>query len=223
MTAPPPVRVLIVDDDEIVRAAFSALLETRDDIAVVGTARDGRDAVHVAALRRPDVVLMDVRMPIVDGIAATKVITGTLTPAPRVIVLTTFDLDEYVYDALSAGASGFLHKDVPAATLFEAVRVVARGEALLTPDVTRRLIDEFARVRPPFRPDRLAQLTGREVDVLRLLAAGHSNPEIAAGLYISNETVKTHVSSILAKLEARDRTQAVIAAYEAGLVRPSTG
>lgn len=220
MTAPAPIRVLIVDDDEIVRAGFSALLETRDDIAVVGTARDGRDAVHVAGVRRPDVILMDVRMPVVDGIAATRLITGTLTPAPRVIVLTTFDLDEYVYDALSAGASGFLLKDVPATTLFEAVRVVARGDALLTPDVTRRLIDEFARVRPRFRPDRLAQLTIRELDVLRLLAAGHSNPEIAAVLVISNETVKTHVSSILSKLEARDRTQAVIAAYEAGLVLP---
>ncbi|MCK9903648.1 DNA-binding response regulator [Parafrankia colletiae] len=220
MTAPIPIRVLIADDDEIVRAGFSALLETRDDIAVVGTARDGQDAVRAAGAHRPDVVLMDVRMPVLDGIAATRRITTTLVPVPRVIVLTTFDLDEYVYDALSAGASGFLLKDVPATTLFDAVRVVARGDALLTPDVTRRLIDEFARVRPRVRPERLTQLTAREVDVLRMLAAGHSNPEIAARLYISNETVKTHVSSILAKIDARDRTQAVITAYESGLVRP---
>ncbi|WP_225438848.1 response regulator [Candidatus Frankia nodulisporulans] len=220
MTAPAPIRVLIVDDDEIVRVAFRALLATRDDIMVVGTARDGRDAVRAAGEQRPDVVLMDVRMPVLDGIAATRLLTTTLTPAPRVVVLTTFDLDEYVYDALSAGASGFLLKDVPAVTLFDAVRVVARGDALLTPEVTRRLLDEFARVRPRVRPDRLAQLTARELDVLRLLAVGHANAEIAALLFISNETVKTHVSSILTKLRARDRTQAVIVAYEAGLVRP---
>ncbi|MEX5632727.1 response regulator transcription factor [Parafrankia sp. FMc2] len=220
MTAPAPIRVLIADDDEIVRAGFSALLGTRDDIVVVGTARDGQDAVRAAGAYHPDVVLMDVRMPVLDGIAATRRITTTLVPAPRVIVLTTFDLDEYVYDALSAGASGFLLKDVPATTLFDAVRAVACGDALLTPGVTRRLIDEFARVRPRVRPERLTQLTAREVDVLRMLAAGHSNPEIAARLHISNETVKTHVSSILAKIDARDRTQAVITAYESGLVQP---
>ncbi len=220
MTARTPIRVLIADDDEIVRVAFSALLATRDDITVVGTARDGQDAVRAAGAHRPDVVLMDVRMPILDGIAATRLLTTTVAPAPRVIVLTTFDLDEYVYDALSAGASGFLLKDVAATTLFDAVRVVASGDALLTPAVTRRLIDEFARVRPRVRPGRLAQLTAREIEVLRMLAVGHSNPEIAALLFISNETVKTHVSSILTKLAARDRTQAVIVAYEAGLVRP---
>ncbi|OHV31513.1 MULTISPECIES: response regulator transcription factor [Pseudofrankia] len=220
MTAPAPIRVLVADDDGIVRAGFSALLATRDDIVVVGTARDGQDAIRTAAAHRPDIVLMDVRMPVLDGIAATRAITTTLAPAPRVIVLTTFDLDEYVYDALSAGASGFLLKDVPATTLFDAVRVVARGDALLTPDITRRLIDEFVRVRPRVRPDRLSQLTARETDVLRMLAAGHSNPEIAARLYIANETVKTHVSSILTKLAARDRTQAVIAAYESGLIHP---
>lgn len=218
MTAPPTIRVVIADDQEVVRAGFSALLATRGDITVVGTARDGREAIEVVERHRPDVVLMDVRMPVLDGIAATRLITTPVT-APRVIVLTTFDLDEYVYDALSAGASGFLLKDVPAQTLFDAVRVVARGDALLTPSVTRRLIDEFARVRPRVRTDRLAALTTREVDVLRLLATGCSNPEIAAQLYVSNETVKTHVSNILAKLGARDRTQAVIAAYEAGLVQ----
>jgi DNA-binding NarL/FixJ family response regulator len=216
----PPIRVVIADDQEVVRAGFAALLETRDDITVVGTARDGRDAITVATTNRPDVILMDVRMPVLDGIHATRHITTTVSPPPRVIVLTTFDLDEYVYDALSAGASGFLLKDVTAETLFEAVRVVAEGDALLTPNVTRRLIDEFSRIRPQARVDRLADLTIREVDVLRLVAAGHSNAEIAAHLFVSIETVKTHVSRILGKLDARDRTQAVIAAYESGLVRP---
>jgi DNA-binding NarL/FixJ family response regulator len=216
-----PIKVMIADDQEIVRAGFSALLDTRDDITVVGTARDGRDAIEVARANRPDVVLMDVRMPNLNGIEATRVITTTLDPAPRVIVLTTFDLDEYVYDALSAGASGFLLKDVTAETLFEAVRVVARGDALLTPNVTRRLIDEFVRVRPRVQPDRVSALTAREIDVLRLIAAGRSNAEIGAELYVSSETVKTHVSRILAKLDARDRTQAVIAAYESGIVQPN--
>ena len=216
----PPIRVVIADDQEVVRAGFAALLETRDDITVVGTARDGRDAITVVTTNRPDVILMDVRMPVLDGIHATRHIMTTVSPPPRVIVLTTFDLDEYVYDALSAGASGFLLKDVTAETLFEAVRVVADGDALLTPNVTRRLIDEFSRIRPQARVDRLADLTTREVDVLRLVAAGHSNAEIAAHLYVSIETIKTHVSRILGKLDARDRTQAVIAAYESGLVRP---
>jgi DNA-binding NarL/FixJ family response regulator len=220
MTGPAPIRVVIADDDEVVRAGFAALLATRDDIDVVGAAGDGRTAIRVAAAHRPDVVLMDVRMPILDGIAATRRITAAAAPTPRVIVLTTFDLDEYVYDALSAGASGFLLKDVPATTLFDAVRVVARGDALLTPDITRRLIDEFARVRPRVQPGRLAPLTAREIDVLRMLAGGYSNPEIAARLHIATETVKTHVSSLLGKLQARDRTQAVIAAYESGLVHP---
>ena len=215
-----PIRVMIADDQEIVRAGFSALLDTRDDITVVGTARDGRDAIEVARANRPDVVLMDVRMPNLNGIEATRVITTTLDPAPRVIVLTTFDLDEYVYDALSAGASGFLLKDVTAETLFEAVRVVARGDALLTPNVTRRLIDEFVRIRPRVHADRVSGLTAREIDVLRLIAAGRSNAEIGAELFVSSETVKTHVSRILAKLDARDRTQAVIAAYESGICPP---
>jgi DNA-binding NarL/FixJ family response regulator len=218
---PVPIGVMIADDQEIVRAGFSALLDTRDDITVVGTARDGRDAIEVARTNRPDVVLMDVRMPNLNGIEATHVITTTLDPAPRVIVLTTFDLDEYVYDALSAGASGFLLKDVTAETLFEAVRVVARGDALLTPNVTRRLIDEYVRVRPRVQPDRVSSLTAREIDVLRLIAAGRSNAEIGVELFVSSETVKTHVSRILAKLDARDRTQAVIAAYESGIVHPN--
>jgi DNA-binding NarL/FixJ family response regulator len=160
-------------------------------------------------------------MPVVNGIDATRTITRTLHPPPRVIVLTTFDLDEYVYDALSAAASGFLLKDVTAETLFDAVRVVAAGDALLTPNITRRLIDEFVRIRPRHTIDGIADLTAREIDVLRLIATGRSNAEIATELFVSNETVKTHVSRILAKLDARDRTQAVIAAYQSGLVQPS--
>ena len=213
-----PIRVVIADDQEIVRSGFAALLDSRDDISVVGTAGDGQDAISVATTNRPDVILMDVRMPVLDGIEATRTITQTLLPAPRVIVLTTFDLDEYVYEALSAGASGFLLKDVTAETLFDAVRVVAAGDALLTPQVTRRLIDEFVRIRPRQSMDALADLTARELDVLRLIATGCSNAEIATQLYVSAETVKTHVSRILTKLDARDRTQAVIAAYQCGLV-----
>jgi DNA-binding NarL/FixJ family response regulator len=217
--APGSIRVVIADDQEVVRAGFAALLDGLDDIAVVGTARDGEDAVEVTHRCQPDVILMDVRMPVMDGIEATRRIVTEVAPPPRVIVLTTFDLDEYVYEALSAGASGFLLKDGAAETLFEAVRVVAAGDALLTPNVTRRLIDEFVRTRPRFRADRLRELTARELDVLRLMAIGRSNGEIAAELYVGTETVKTHVSRILAKLGARDRTQAVIAAYEAGLAQ----
>jgi DNA-binding NarL/FixJ family response regulator len=217
--APGPIRVVIADDQEVVRAGFAALLDGLDDIEVVGTARDGEDAVEVTHRCQPDVILMDVRMPVMDGIEATRRIVTEVAPPPHVIVLTTFDLDEYVYEALSAGASGFLLKDGTAETLFEAVRVVAAGDALLTPNVTRRLIDEFVRTRPRFRADRLGELTARELDVLRLMAIGRSNGEIAAELYVGTETVKTHVSRILAKLGARDRTQAVIAAYEAGLAQ----
>ncbi len=216
-----PIKVVIADDQEVVRAGFSALLDTRHDMTVVGTARDGADAIEVARANHPDVILMDVRMPNVDGIEATRAITSTLDPPPRVIVLTTFDLDEYVFDALSAGAGGFLLKDVTAETLFDAVRVVAGGDALLTPNVTRRVIDEFVRVRPRTRNDRIGTLTARELDVLRLIAAGRSNAEIGNELFVGAETVKTHVSRILTKLEARDRTQAVIAAYESGLVQPN--
>jgi DNA-binding NarL/FixJ family response regulator len=211
------IRVVVADDQQIVREGFAALLETQDDITVVGRAADGEEAVRVCGEQRPDVVLMDVRMPGVDGIEATRRLAGT-----RVIILTTFDLDDYVYDALSAGASGFLLKDAGAERLFEAVRVVADGEALLAPAVTRRLIAEFARQRPRVRPapERLSELTPRETDVLRLIAEGLSNTEIADRLVLSDETVKTHVSRVLFKLGLRDRTQAVVAAYESGLVEP---
>jgi DNA-binding NarL/FixJ family response regulator len=215
------VRIVVVDDQEVVRAGFGALLDTQPDFTVVGTASDGAAAVRICREQRPDVVLMDVRMPVMDGIEATSRIAAA-AGAPRVLVLTTFDLDEHVYDALSAGASGFLLKDVTAERLFDAVRVVAAGDALLAPAVTRRLIAEFARLRP--RPGGVAiplgALTPRETDVLRLIAEGLSNTEIADRLVVSEETVKTHVSRVLAKLGLRDRTQAVVAAYESGLVVP---
>ena len=216
------VRVVVADDQEIVRAGFAALLETQDDFAVAGTAADGVEAVELCRAERPDVVLMDVRMPSLDGIEATRLLAADGGKRPRILMLTTFDLDEYVYDALSAGASGFLLKDVAAETLFDAVRVVAAGEALLAPAVTRRLIDEFARLRPraPARPELLEELTPRETEVLCLVAEGLSNDEIAERLVVSKETVKTHVSRVLGKLSLRDRSQAVIVAYESGLVVP---
>ena len=216
------IKVAVVDDQEIVRAGFAALLGTREDFRVVGTAADGEEAVELCRKERPHVVLMDVRMPVMDGIEATRLLTSSGKRVPRVIVLTTFDLDEYVYDALGAGASGFLLKDVTADTLFEAVRVVAAGDALLAPTVTRRLVSEFARLRPavPGRPDALSELTPRETEVLRLVAEGLSNSEIAERLVVSDETIKTHVSRLLAKLGVRDRTQAVVVAYESGLVTP---
>jgi DNA-binding NarL/FixJ family response regulator len=215
------VRVVVADDQEIVRAGFAALLETQDDFEVAGTASDGDEAVRVCRDEKPDVVLMDVRMPGLDGIEATRQLTAD-GKKPRILMLTTFDLDEYVYDALSAGASGFLLKDVAAESLFDAVRVIAAGEALLDPAVTRRLIGEFARLRPrlPARPELLEELTPRETEVLRLVAEGLSNDEIAERLVVSKETVKTHVSRVLAKLRLRDRSQAVIVAYESGLVVP---
>ncbi|HUY51769.1 MAG TPA: response regulator transcription factor [Streptosporangiaceae bacterium] len=193
------------------------------DFAVIGTACDGAEAVLICRDLRPDVVLMDVRMPGTDGIEATRQLTGLPEGGPRILILTTFDLDEYVYDALRAGASGFLLKDVTAERLFDAVRVIAAGEALLAPSVTRRLIGEFALLRP--RQDdsagaALAALTPRETQVLRLVAEGLSNPEIAVRLVVTEETVKSHVSRMLAKLGLRDRTQAVVAAYESGLVVP---
>lgn len=216
------IKVAVVDDQEIVRAGFAALLGTQSDFRVVGTAADGEDAVELCRAERPDVVLMDVRMPVMDGIEATRRVTEKGKGAPRVIVLTTFDLDEHVYDALGAGASGFLLKDVTADALFDAVRVVAAGDALLAPTVTRRLVSEFARLRPsmPTRPETLSELTPRETEVLRLVAEGMSNGEIAERLVVSDETVKTHVSRILGKLGVRDRTQAVVVAYESGLVTP---
>jgi DNA-binding NarL/FixJ family response regulator len=212
---PRVIRVVIADDQPVVRAGFGALLDTQPDITVVGLAADGAQAVHVCSEQQPHVALIDVRMPVMDGIEATRRLAG----GPRVLVLTTFDLDEYVYDALGAGASGFLLKDVTAERLFDAVRVVAAGDALLDPSVTRRLVSEFARLRPR-RPPALDELTPRETDVLRLLAEGLSNAEIAARLVVSEETVKTHVSRVLLKLGLRDRTQAVVAAYESGLVVP---
>ena len=224
MTASAPViRIIVADDHQVVRAGFAALLDTQPDFAVVGTACDGAEAVRMGRDLHPDVALMDVRMPGTDGIEATRQLTGSGQDGPRVLILTTFDLDEYVYDALCAGASGFLLKDVTAERLFDAVRVVAAGEALLAPTVTRRLISEFARLRPnagaPLAAG-LAALTPRETQVLRLVAEGLSNPEIAARLVVTEETVKTHVSRVLSKLGLRDRTQAVVTAYESGLVVP---
>ena len=216
------VKIVVADDHEVVRGGFAALLGTQPDFSVVGTAADGAAAVRVCGEVRPDVVLMDVRMPGVDGIEATRQLaTGE---GPRVLMLTTFDLDEYVFDALRAGASGFLLKDVTAERLFDAVRVVAAGEALLAPAVTRRLIGEFTRLRPaPAVSPRLSALTPRETEVLKLVAEGLSNPEIAARLVVTEETVKTHVSRMLSKLGLRDRTQAVVTAYESGLVVPGRG
>jgi DNA-binding NarL/FixJ family response regulator len=219
-----PVRILIVDDEDVVRAALGALLATQPDFTVVGSAGDGAAAVRLCEQTRPDVVVMDVRMPVLDGIAATRrILARRGGGTPRVLILTTFDLDKNVYDALSAGASGFLLKDATADRLFDAVRVVAAGEALLAPRITRRLIAEFARQRP--RPDAvdeaaLSGLTPRETQVLVLIAEGLSNPEIAARLGVGEETVKTHVSGVLGKLGLRDRTQAVVAAYETGHVQP---
>jgi DNA-binding NarL/FixJ family response regulator len=222
MTAEPQVRIVVADDHHVVRDGFAGMLETQPDFTVVGVASDGAEAVQLCRDLRPDVVLMDVRMPGMDGIEATRQLARIGVDA-RVLILTTFDLDEYVFDALRAGASGFLLKDVTAERLFDAVRVIAAGDGLLAPAVTRRLISEFAMQQP--RPDApstvgIADLTPRETQVLRLLAEGLSNPEIAARLVVTDETVKTHVSRILSKLGLRDRTQAVVAAYESGLVIP---
>ena len=224
----PVVRIVVADDHEVVRNGFAALLETQADFTVVGTAADGEEAVRVCREQLPDVVLMDVRMPRLDGIEATRQLANAGQTGMRILILTTFDLDEYVYDALRAGATGFILKDVTAERLFDAVRVVAAGEALLAPTVTRRLIDEFASLRagrdtnPNDRrpPPVLATLTPRETQVLKLVAEGLSNPEIAARLVVTDETVKTHVSRVLNKLGLRDRTQAVVTAYETGLVIP---
>jgi DNA-binding NarL/FixJ family response regulator len=213
-----PVRIVVADDQEVVRAGFAALLDTQPDLTVVATACDGAEALRVCRDRHPDVVLMDVRMPAMDGIEATRQLTAD-RGAPRILMLTTFDLDEHVYDALAAGASGFLLKDATAERLFDAVRVVAAGEALLAPSVTRRLIGEFARLRRP-APTTLAELTPRETEVLQLVAEGLSNAEIADRLVVGEETVKTHVSRVLRKLGLRDRAQAVVTAYESGLVVP---
>ena len=206
------------------RAGFRMILESEDDITVVGEAGDGVDAVDLVARARPDVVLMDIRMPRRDGVSATAAIVaaGTESAAPKVVILTTFDLDDHVFDAVRAGASGFLLKDTPAEELLDAVRVVAAGNALLAPSVTRQLIEEFARQRPATAapPPELDQLTDREREVLGLMARGLSNAEIAAELTLGETTVKTHVGRVLAKLHLRDRVQAVVLAYESGLVRP---
>ncbi len=236
-----PIRIVVADDHQVVRAGFAALLDTQPDFTVVGTACDGAEAVTLGRDLRPDVLLMDVRMPGTDGIEATRQLCASQVDAnqsgasqvgvgqpdgPRVLMLTTFDLDDYVFEALRAGASGFLLKDVTAERLFDAVRVVAGGEGLLAPAVTRRLISEFARLRPApaaaVRPA-LATLTPREAEVLILVAEGLSNQQIASRLVVTEETVKTHVSRVLHKLGLRDRTQAVIAAYESGLIVPGAG
>jgi DNA-binding NarL/FixJ family response regulator len=218
----PPIRIVVADDHEVVRAGFAELLDTQPDFTVVATAADGAEAVRVCHEQTPDVVLMDVRMPTMDGIQATRQLTAH-GDGPRILILTTFDLDEYVYDALRAGASGFLLKDVTAERLFDAVRVIAAGQALLAPAITRRLISEFAQQhRNNDAPARtaLGVLTPRETQVLRLIAEGLSNLEIATRLVVTEQTVKTHVSRLLSKLGLRDRTQAVITAYETGLISP---
>jgi DNA-binding NarL/FixJ family response regulator len=220
--APVPIRVLVVDDQELVRSGFCVILDAADGITVVGEAGDGEAAIAAVAAQQPDVVLMDIRMPGMDGLEAARLITGSTPAAPKVVMLTTFDLDDYVYEALRAGASGFLLKDAPRHDLIAAVRAAAAGDAMLAPSVTRRLIDTFAR-RPPETlpsPSRLAALTARERGVLLLLARGRSNSEIAADLFVSEATVKTHVGNVLAKLGLRDRVQAAILAYETGMVVP---
>jgi DNA-binding NarL/FixJ family response regulator len=217
------IRVLIADDQQLVRAGFRMILKAEEDIEVVGEAGDGAEAVELATRLRPDVVLMDIRMPVLDGLEATQRLVAANADT-RVLILTTFDLNEYVYDALRAGASGFLVKDAPAVQLVTAIRVVADGEALLAPSITRRLITEFARRPPPSaKPDEVKELTPRELEVLRLVARGLSNAEIAKELFVSDATVKTHVARILMKLGLRDRVQAVVVAYESGLVQPGAG
>jgi DNA-binding NarL/FixJ family response regulator len=215
------IRVLLADDQALVRAGFRLILDLEDDMEVVGEARDGREAISLARELEPDVVLMDVRMPEMDGIEATRRLARTGSPA-RVLVLTTFDADEYVYEAMKAGASGFLLKDVPREQLVAGVRIVARGESLLAPTITRRLIEAFVRRPPPGSavPPELEDLSAREVEVLKLVARGLTNSEIADRLVVSGTTVKTHVANVLQKLRLRDRVQAVVLAYESGLVQP---
>ena len=218
------IRVLIADDQALVRAGFRMILDAEADIDIVAEASDGLEAVEATTRFTIDVALMDIRMPNLDGIEATRRIVER-SPTTHVLMLTTFDLNEYVYEALRAGASGFLLKDAPPERLLEAIRIVASGEALLAPSITRRVIEEYAR-RPPMRdglPPQLGELTAREVDVLRLVARGCSNAEIAKELFLGETTVKTHVARILQKLKLRDRVQAVVVAYESGLVQPGAG
>jgi DNA-binding NarL/FixJ family response regulator len=214
-------RVLIVDDQSLVRAGFRMILESEPEIEVVGEAADGLTAVLAARETQPDVILMDVRMPNVDGLEATRRLLDGKDEGPRILILTTFDLDEYVYEALRAGASGFLLKDTPPEQLVEAIRVVAGGDALLSPAVTRRVISEFVRRPPAVRPSapEVEDLTARELEILRLIARGLSNAEIASEAFVSETTVKTHVARILMKLRLRDRVQAVVFAYEHGIVQ----
>ena len=214
------IRVLIADDQELVRTGFRVILSAEPDLEVVGEARDGREVIEAARALRPEVVLMDIRMPNLDGIQATRRIAAR-NGSPRVLILTTFDLDEYVYEALRAGASGFLLKDAAADELLHAIRVVADGNALLAPSVTRRLIEDYARrPAPRHQPDALTDLTTRELEVMRLLARGMSNTDIARELFLGDATVKTHVARIFGKLSLHDRAQAVVLAYETGLVQP---
>ena len=217
-------RCLIADDQAMVREGFGALLDAQPGLAVVGLAPNGADAVRLTAELEPDVVLMDVRMPVMDGLVATAEILGghSSEERPRVLILTTFDLDDYVYEALRAGASGFLLKDAPGDELVHAVRVVAAGDALLAPSITKRLIADFVsrRGRHPGTPEGLDELTPRELEVLRLIARGMSNAEISRELFITEQTTKTHVGRILMKLHLRDRVQAVVLAYESGLISP---
>jgi DNA-binding NarL/FixJ family response regulator len=219
-----PVKVLIVDDQSLVRAGFRMILDAEPDVEVIGEAADGREAVELVAKVTPDVILMDIRMPNLDGLEATRRILDRPGETARVLMLTTFDLDEYVYEALRAGASGFMLKDTPPEQLVSAIQVVASGDALLSPTITRRVIEEFIR-RPPTsiatQPSpRLAELTARELEVLGFMARGLSNAEIAKDLFVSETTVKTHVARILMKLDLRDRVQAVVFAYETGIVQP---
>jgi DNA-binding NarL/FixJ family response regulator len=217
------VRVVLADDQELVRTGLEMVIDATDDVQAVGHASDGGEAIELAARLRPDVVVMDIRMPGVDGIEATRRIAATASDGePRVLILTTFDLDEYVFEAFRAGASGFLLKDAPSAQIVEAIKAVAAGEALASPSVTRRLIERFADAPGPSPKSTpgLGELTPREREVLELIARGLSNAELAERLYLSEKTVKTHVGRILTKLALRDRVQAVILAYEAGIVRP---
>ncbi|MQB00403.1 MAG: response regulator [Actinobacteria bacterium] len=217
------IKVLIADDQALVRAGFRAILESNDDIEVLGEAADGAEAVKLARQLHPDVLLLDVRMPRMDGIEAARHLMAT-TPAPRILMLTTFDLDEYVYESMRLGASGFLLKDTPREQLVAAVRMVSEGDSLLSPSITRRLVERFVSRPLPgdHRPDELEALTDREGEVLRWVARGLSNSEIADELYLSEATVKTHVARILSKLGLRDRVQAVVLAYESGLVEPGS-
>lgn len=212
------IRVLLADDQELLREGLRTILDTQDDLEVVGEASNGQEAVRLARTCRPDLVVMDVRMPVLDGIQATREIVRS--GGPRVLVLTTFDLDEYVYEAMRAGATGFLLKSAPRHQLLSAVRTAATGDVLLAPEVTRRLVERFVTARPRSNPAELQRLSAREVEVLRLLARGLSNTEIAGALHLAETTVKSHVNAVLAKLGLRDRAQAVVYAYESGILQP---